>query len=43
MLQNTDLYKSDALDIANIAISIFKHDNSNFCSNFPSNCHFLTI
>ena len=42
MLQNTDLYKSDALDIANITISIheaiFKHDNFNFCSNFPSNC-----
>ena len=42
MLQDTDLYKSEDLDIANVAKSIheaiFKHDKLNFCGDFPSNC-----
>ena len=42
MLQNTDLYKSEALDITNIAKrvreAIFKHDNFNFCGDFTLNC-----
>ena len=42
MLQNADSYKSEALDIANVAKSIceaiFKHDNFNFCGDFTLNC-----
>ena len=42
MLQNTDLYKSEALQIANVAKSIreaiFKHDSYKFSGTFPSNC-----
>ena len=42
MLQNTDLYKSEALDIANIAKrvreAIFKHQNFNICGDFALNC-----
>ena len=42
MLQNIDLYRSEALDIANVAKrvreAIFNHDNFNFCDDFTLNC-----
>ena len=40
--KNTDLYKSEALDIASVAKrvreAIFKHDNFKFCGDFTLNC-----
>ena len=42
MKQNASKYRSEALDIANIAKrvreAIFKHDNFNFCGDFTLNC-----